>query len=61
MKLYRYLTGPDDAAFCQRVSEALAQGYVLWGGPAIAVGAAGPVVAQAVVLPTVLKAGGETR
>ncbi|SEG52051.1 protein of unknown function [Bosea lathyri] len=27
--LYRYLTGPDDAAFCHRVSEALSQGWVL--------------------------------
>ena len=26
---YRLLTGPDDAAFCRRVSEALALGYVL--------------------------------
>ncbi len=36
--LYRYLTGPDDAAFCHRVSEALshltfdaAQGRVVCG------------------------------
>jgi hypothetical protein len=27
--LYRYLTGPDDAAFCHRVSEALSQGWQL--------------------------------
>jgi hypothetical protein len=25
MKLYRLLTGPDDASFCHRVSEALSQ------------------------------------
>lgn len=29
--LYRYLTGPDDASFCHRVSEALSQGWVLYG------------------------------
>ena len=29
-KNYRFLTGPDDAAFCQRVSDALAEGYVLY-------------------------------
>jgi hypothetical protein len=26
--LYRYLTGPDDASFCHRVSEALSRGWV---------------------------------
>jgi hypothetical protein len=31
---YRLLTGPDDAAFCRRVSEALALGYELYGSPA---------------------------
>ncbi len=31
---YRLLTGPDDAAFCHRVSEALALGYELYGSPA---------------------------
>jgi hypothetical protein len=27
--LYRYLTGPDDASFCHRVSDALSRGWVL--------------------------------
>ena len=27
MKLYRYLTGPDDASFCRRVTEALQNGW----------------------------------
>jgi hypothetical protein len=31
--LYRYLTGPDDASFCHRVSEALSRGWVLYGQP----------------------------
>ena len=35
MKLYRYLTGPDDAAFCKRVSAALNKGWQLHGGPAL--------------------------
>jgi hypothetical protein len=30
---YRLLTGPDDAAFCHRVSAALALGYRLYGSP----------------------------
>ena len=34
LPVYRLLSGPDDAAFCQRVSEALALGYRLYGPPA---------------------------
>lgn len=33
--LYRYLTGPDDAAFCHRVSEALSKGWELYGPPTL--------------------------
>jgi len=32
---YRVLTGPDDAAFCHRVSAALDLGYAVHGGPAL--------------------------
>jgi hypothetical protein len=46
---YRLLTGKDDAAFCHRVSEALALGYVLYGSPAITFNGEHAVVAQAVV------------
>ena len=35
MKLYRLLTGPDDAAFCKRVSAALNKGWQLSGGPSL--------------------------
>jgi len=35
MKLYRFLTGPDDAAFCQRVTAALNKGWQLAGSPAL--------------------------
>ena len=31
MKLYRYLTGPDDSSFCHRVTEALNKGWALHG------------------------------
>lgn len=48
---YRLLTGPDDHAFCQRVSEALADGYQLYGSPAITWDGEGAIVAQAVILP----------
>ncbi len=35
MKLYRYLTGPDDKTFCLRVSEALNTGWMLYGNPTL--------------------------
>ncbi len=33
--VYRYLTGPDDAAFCHRVTEALSRGWSLYGPPTL--------------------------
>jgi hypothetical protein len=33
--LYRLLTGPDDASFCHRVSEALSVGWQLYGTPTL--------------------------
>jgi hypothetical protein len=47
---YRFLTGTDDRQFCERVSDALADGYVLFGSPAIPVEDGRVVTAQAVVL-----------
>ncbi|WP_439574935.1 DUF1737 domain-containing protein [Phreatobacter sp.] len=38
--LYRYLTGPDDAAFCHRVSEAINRGWQLYGQPTLTFDAA---------------------
>jgi hypothetical protein len=49
---YRLLTGPDDAAFCKRVSEALALGYQLYGSPAATFNGKNVVVAQAIVWPS---------
>ena len=48
---YRVLTGPDDAAFCHRVSEALDLGYELHKGPAVTFDGGRVIVAQAVVWP----------
>ena len=48
---YRLLTGPDDVAFCRRVSEALALGYQLYGSPTMACTGATVVVAQALIWP----------
>ena len=47
---YRLLTGPDDATFCKRVSEALAKGWELYGSPSISVSGDRVMVAQAVIL-----------
>jgi hypothetical protein len=35
MQIYRYLTGPDDAAFCHRVTAALNKGWQLYGAPTL--------------------------
>ncbi|WP_241499316.1 DUF1737 domain-containing protein [Chromobacterium sphagni] len=48
---YRLLTGPDDSAFCHRVSEALVLGYRLYGSPAAAFNGERVIVAQAVLWP----------
>ncbi|MDX8462789.1 DUF1737 domain-containing protein [Mesorhizobium humile] len=36
MKLYRFLTGPDDATFCHKVTAALNKGWHLFGSPTYA-------------------------
>jgi hypothetical protein len=32
---YRYLTGPDDREFCQRISDAINEGWQLYGSPSV--------------------------
>ncbi len=51
MKAYRLLTEEDTSAFCHKVSEALAKGWVLYGDPSYAFDAANGNMrcAQAVV------------
>jgi hypothetical protein len=51
LPIYRILTGPDDAAFCHRVSEALKLGYVLYGSPAVTFDGEHTIVAQAIIWP----------
>jgi hypothetical protein len=52
LPVYRLLTGPDDAAFCRRVSEALALGYMLYGSPAATFDGKNVIVAQALIWPS---------
>ncbi|PWU50629.1 DUF1737 domain-containing protein [Micromonospora globispora] len=47
---YRLVTGPDDAAFCARVSGLLDQGYQLYGSPALTFNGERVIAAQALVL-----------
>jgi hypothetical protein len=56
LPIYRLLTGPDDAAFCHRVSEALALGYKLYGSPAVTFNGKDVIVAQAIIWPSKVKA-----
>jgi len=53
---YRILTGPDDAAFCHRVSDALALGYQLYGSPAATFNGEQVIVAQAIIWPSIERA-----
>jgi hypothetical protein len=52
LPIYRVLTGPDDARFCHRVSEALALGYRLHGSPALTFDGRNVIVAQAILWPS---------
>jgi hypothetical protein len=36
MLIYRFLTGEDDSAFCHKVTEALSDGWQLYGPPTYA-------------------------
>lgn len=47
--IYRLLTGKDDHHFCERVSQALEQGWRLYGSPAITFNGEHCVVSQAVI------------
>lgn len=51
---YRLLTGPDDRTFCERISAALAEGYVLHGSPAATFNGTAVIVAQALILPAAI-------
>ena len=51
---YRLISGPDNREFCERISNALAEGYVLHGSPAATFNGTSVIVAQAVVLPAAI-------
>ena len=43
---YRLITGPDTKEFCERISTALAEGYVLHGSPAATFNGTDVIVGQ---------------
>jgi hypothetical protein len=49
-KSYHFLSGVDDAAFCQRVSDFLAEGFILCGNPVMVMDKGNRIVGQAVIL-----------
>ena len=53
LPVYRILTGPDDAKFCHRVSEALGLGYKLYGSPSVTFNGECVIVAQAIIWPSI--------
>ena len=49
MKLYSFLTGPDDETFCKRVCEKLNNGWELYGSPLLTCNGETTIAGQAVV------------
>ncbi|MBU0962090.1 MAG: DUF1737 domain-containing protein [Proteobacteria bacterium] len=49
MKLYSFLTGPDDEAFCKRVTERLNNGWQLYGAPSLTFDGKSVIAGQAVI------------
>ena len=47
---YRFITGPDTNEFCERVSKALEDGYILYGDPSLTTTDGKTICGQAVVL-----------
>lgn len=49
MQVYRYLTGKDDVHFCARVTQALNEGYQLYGSPTMTFNGTDVIVGQAII------------
>lgn len=49
MKLYSFITGPDDDKFCLRVSERLNAGWQLYGSPTLTFDGKSAIAGQAVI------------
>ena len=49
MQVCRYLTGKDDVDFCARVTQALNEGYQLYGSPTMTFNETDVIVGQAII------------
>lgn len=49
--IYRFLTGPDDHTFCERVSGELAKGWELYGNPTMTFNGERVIVGQVIIWP----------
>ncbi len=47
---YRLITGKDDSSFCERISELIEEGYLLYGSPSVTYNGKDVIAAQAVIL-----------
>ena len=50
MRLYRLLTGPDDAVLCERVERLLNKGWQLHGNPSVTFNGTNVIAAQAITM-----------
>lgn len=49
MKLYTFITGPDDETFCRRICERLNNGWELYGSPALTFNGTNVIAGQALI------------
>ena len=49
MKLYRYITGIDDATFCMKITKLLNKGWKLYGNPTLTFNGTNNIVGQVVI------------
>ncbi len=49
MKLYRFITGPDDSAFCMRITQLLNNGWKLNGNPVLTFNGKSTIAGQSVI------------
>jgi len=50
MKLYTFITGPDDENFCRRVCEKLNKGWQLYGSPSLTFNGTHVIAGQALTM-----------
>ena len=49
MKLYRFITNPDNEEFCMRITKLINKGWKLYGNPTLTFNGKTPIVGQALV------------